>query len=48
LYDMYVTVYLGKHSIKPVLASIPKQSKQSCTPLGQQFAPRFHRDLMTG
>ena len=48
LYDVYVTVYLGKHSTKPVLANIPKQSKQSCTLLGQQFAPRFHRDLMTG
>jgi len=28
-----VTIYLCKHSITPVLADIPQQSIQSCTPL---------------
>jgi len=44
-----VTIYLRKHSITPVLADIPQQSVQSCTPLvNKQFAPSFHSDLMTG
>jgi len=43
-----VTIYLCKHSITPVLADIPQQSIQSCTPLvNKQFAPGFHSDLMT-
>ena len=28
-----VTIYLRKHSITPVLADTPQQSKQCCTPL---------------
>ena len=37
-----VTIYLCKHSITPVLANIPQQSIQSCTPLvNKQFAPGF-------
>ena len=44
-----VTIYLCKHSITPVLADIPQQSIQSCTPLvNKQFAPGFHSNLMTG
>jgi len=44
-----VTIYLCKHSITPVLADIPQQSIQSCTPLvNKQFGPGFHSDLMTG
>jgi len=44
-----VKIYLCKHSITPVLADIPQQSIQSCTPLvNEQFAPGFHSDLMTG
>jgi len=40
---------LCKPNIKRVLANIPKQSIQSCTPLvNKQFAPGFHSDLMTG
>ena len=43
-----VTIYLCKHRITPVLADIPQQSIQSCTPLvNKQFAPGFHNDLMT-
>ena len=43
-----VTLDLYKHRIKPVLASILKQSIQSCTPLvNKQFAPGFHSDLIT-
>ena len=38
-----------QHIITPVLADIPQQSIQSCTPLVyKQFAPGFHSDLMTG
>ena len=37
-----VTIYLYKHSITPVLADIPQQLIQSCTPLvNKQFAPGF-------
>jgi len=37
-----VTIFLCKHNIKPVLADIPQQSIQSCTPLvNKQFAPGF-------
>ena len=44
-----VTLYLCTHNIKPVLANIPQQSIQSCTPfVNTQFAPDFHSDLMTG
>ena len=44
-----VTIYLCKHSIAPVLADIPQQSIESCTPLvNKQFAQGFHSDLMTG
>ena len=44
-----VTIYLCKHSIISILADIPQQSIQSCTPLvNKQFAPGFHSDLMTG
>jgi len=44
MYD--VTFYLCEDSI--VLANIPKQLKQSCTPLvNKQFATGFHSDLMT-
>jgi len=44
-----VTIYLRKHSIAPVLADIPQQSIESCTPLvNKQFAQCFHSDLMTG
>ena len=44
-----VTIYLCKHSITLVLADIPQQSIQSCTPLvNKQFVPGLHSDLMTG
>ena len=44
-----ITIYLRKHSIRRVLANIPKQSIQGCTPLAnKQFAAGFHSDLMTG
>ena len=44
-----VTIYLCKHSITPVLADIPQQSIQSCTPLvNKQFVPGLHSELMTG
>jgi len=37
-----VTLYLCTHSITHVLADIPQQSIQSCTPLvNKQFAPGF-------
>ena len=43
------THYLRKHNVKPLLANIPKQSIQSCTPLvNKQFAAGHHSDLMTG
>ena len=43
-----VTIYLCKHNIKPVLANLPKQSLQSCTPLvNKQFARGFHSDSLT-
>ena len=44
-----VTLYLCTHNITSVLANIPQQSIQSCTPfVNKQFAPDFHSDLMTG
>ena len=46
MYD--VTFYLCEDSIWPVLSNIPKQLKQSCTPLvNKQFSTGFHSDLMT-
>ena len=43
------TLPICKHSIKPVLAIIPKQLIPSCTPLvDKQFALGLYSDLMTG